>query len=177
MCGVLTSEYVPFRSASVNTLPSWSTSWNDPPTFGLPTALFASAMRFFCMRPFSYSKYHIMAPAVATNNNAAFQEKGCEGGDSPLSAFRHVGGGGALGTGGACNLGWVFAYPYSILALCLLNRLVFEAFLDQRLASRVGLDRSCDGGSLGCWAVRRGQKSATLLCGCWEALEVPQQSP
>lgn len=72
----LTSEYLPFKSASVKGFPSWSIRLKDPPTLGLPTVLFASAMRFFCMRSFSCSKYQIIPPAAMTNSSPAFQENG-----------------------------------------------------------------------------------------------------
>jgi hypothetical protein len=43
---------------------------------GLPTPFVASAILFRLMRSFSFSKYHINPPAVATNRSPAFQEKG-----------------------------------------------------------------------------------------------------
>lgn len=52
---------------------------------GLPTDLFASAMRFFCIRAFSDSKYQAIPAAAKTNNSPACQEKGCDERDPTLA--------------------------------------------------------------------------------------------
>lgn len=71
-----TKLYFPFKSSAVNSLPSKSLNTNGPPTFGLPTPLLISAMRFLANLSFSIWKYTIIPAPVTTNSSAAFHENG-----------------------------------------------------------------------------------------------------
>lgn len=71
-----TKEYFPFNASSVTSFPSKSLNTNGPPTFGRPTPLLISAMRFLANRSFSTWKYTIIPLPVITNSSAAFHENG-----------------------------------------------------------------------------------------------------
>ena len=113
-----TKEYLPSIMSLVKTLPLWSVSSNEPPTFGRPTPLVASAILFLCIRPFSCSKYQTRAPQVATNIRPALHENGCAECQPRFVSTKAR----------------VFTYPCAMSALCLLDRLIFCSALRDGLS-------------------------------------------